>query len=161
MVRTFALGLGSVLLIKSMPVHAAMTGTLALRGVVTAQALVRLAAPSTAMALSFGSTLGGGNVATVRLSALANSPGGFTVSLGTSTEGGGATLLAEDGSSVAYQVRYGGKTVDLSQGETELAAITPHTSEGDDKDLQIETPDSLNGTSKRFTDHLILTVKAR
>ncbi len=162
MVRKLALGIGSMLLLDATSAQAATTGNLALRGVVTSQALVRLAAPSTAMALSFVSNARVGNVATVRLSALANSVSGFTVSLASSSASqGGATLRAEDGSAVPYQVSFGGKPIDLSKGDTQLASITRDTTPGEGDDLQIVTPASVNQTDKRFADRLTLTIKAR
>jgi hypothetical protein len=162
-VRKIALGIGGILLLDVASAKAATTGTLALRGIVTTQALVRLAAPTTAMALNFVSSVSSGNVATVRLSALANSVGGFTVSLGTSSTNGArgaATLLAEDGTAVPYQVSFGGKSVDLSRGETQLASITRETPD-EGSDLQIATPSSVAKDGKRFVDRLILTIKAR
>ena len=125
---------------------------------------MRLAAPSTATALTFVSNAVSGNTATIRLSALANSAGGFTVSLGTSSTtatGVGPALLAEDGAIVPYQVSFGGKAVDLSRGEQQLVSITRDTTVNDGEDLQVVTPNSINTSGKRLTDHLILTIKAR
>ena len=73
----------------------------------------------------------------------------------------GATLLADDGTAVPYQVNFGGKAVDLSQGETQLASVTRESTQGKEEDLQIVTPASVDQTDKRFVDRLILTIKAR
>lgn len=154
-------GLGSLILIKSLPSDAATTGTIGLRGVVLAQAMVRVAAATIAapMTIAFSSKAGAPMV--LRLSGLANSAGGFVVSLGADDAGSSEPMLhAEDGTAVAYNVNFGGRQIDFTNGEAQLASISRDSPADDGQPLEI-VPRSAFAAGKRYLDHLILTVKAR
>ncbi len=136
--------------------YASTTGQIALSGIVSARAAVNVAGLARPMVVDMQTIQGAATV--FHLNRFTNSAAGVTVSLASDTEI--PSLRDENGVSVPYVVRFGGRDVAFTGGEAELFATTRDDPDAGD-DLQIVAPDRAVTAGKPLTDRLVLIITAR
>lgn len=156
--------------------YAAMTGTILLRGEVPARAVVSIRSPITdkgsgsaavpgapsERAVELGPVSSTRSAAVFHLDRLANSSSGFVVKLSADSGAAGVpTMTADDGTSLPYQVRFGGRDVAFSDGEADLATVTRDTENDEASGLFEIIAPAIPATRGGLADHIVLIVAAR
>jgi hypothetical protein len=155
---------------------ATTSGSIFLRGVVPERGFIGVSSPIASrgtgtalvpgapvrMAFDLGPVSANQSTAVFHLNRLANSSSGFVVTLNV----GGATgdslaMTGDNGVTLPYQIRFGGRDVEFTEGEAELATVTRDTQDDEASGLFEIVAPPIPAASGGISDHIVLTIAAR